>query len=449
MPCSGTVTAALSLVACGTQAGATEYFKRVEVPLLEAAAWALTTQGPSACAEKPDFDSCRDPWPAAEAWQYAAANVLAATAWGAAVSIRATAVSVARTLGRFFAEPTSDTFASAAKEARLFRQELLQLGGTGSFATFPRQLLTVATDGGLGVPFPISSVQLPQTQATATLQLKSGLPMPLIALAVSAGIRPSIAEITNALRQGVRHLEVHPSAAGAVGAAIAASGIARKELFLSMPWELPLTSDDRFDDRLSELGTSNLDLLQLPRGPDAEAMWRRLERLRRAGRVRVLGVKDFSPPEIDSLPGAGALVEYAQCSFSPYRQGPTRDTWRALGQRSVALATSSLLSDWPHALRPVDDPHVRAVASRLGRSAVQVLIRWVLQLGLAVVLRENAPGLLPESLGAFSFELDDADMQLLSSLATLAEPGHPPGDGFAHVYEPQPLRPARGFAAEL
>ncbi|CAJ1327213.1 unnamed protein product, partial [Effrenium voratum] len=121
--------------------------------------------------------------------------------------------------------------------------------------------------------------------------------------------------------------------------------------------------------------------------------------------------------------------------FTPYRPGPSRDTWKRFGQRQIALAAAGLLSDWPRPLRPPDDPHVRIIAERLGKSGAQVLLRWALQLGLAVVFRAS-PGHVRENL-ALDFELSPRDAQLISGLATLAEP-LPPGDGFVHPYEPLP-----------
>lgn len=111
---------------------------------------------------------------------------------------------------------------------------------------------------------------------------------------------------------------------------------------------------------------------------------------------------------------------------------------RDFGQRSVALAATGLLSDWPRPLRPTDDPHVLAIAQRTGRSSAQVLIRWALQLGLAVVFHADRVQHVRENLGALGFELPRREMQLISGLVTLADPV-PPGDGFGHPYAPRPV----------
>lgn len=265
--------------------------------------------------------------------------------------------------------------------------------------------------------------------------------MPLLALAVPRGRRPSITLISESLRMGVRHLQVSPASAHAVREAITASHVPRKELFLSSPWELPVNTEEKLTLMLDSLGTRYLDLVLLPRGPDARATWKLLLRIQKSGRIKALGLHGYPAEELDDLPQSGEAVEVAQCTFSPYRPGPTRATWRLLGQRSIALMSSGLFSDWPHALQPVRDPHVLAVAGRNRRSAAQVLLRWALQLGVAVTFHASSGEHVADNLSALGFELSEADMQLLSSLATLAEPHIAPGDGFAHVFDPRPQRP--------
>lgn len=194
-----------------------------------------------------------------------------------------------------------------------------------------------------------------------------------------------------------------------------------------------MDSEERFETMLTELGTPRVDLAQLPRGPDVMSIWRTLKRLKKKGLVRTLGVRDLSPDELKTY-GIINEVEYAQCKFSPYKPGPTRHTWQEFGKHSIALTASALISDWPRALSPTEDPHLLAVASRVKRSVPQILIRWALQLGLAVVFQSEKSEHISENLLALGFVLPESEMRLISGLATLAQPYLPPGDGYAHIY---------------
>mmetsp|Transcript_150845 Transcript_150845/g.482887 ORF Transcript_150845/g.482887 Transcript_150845/m.482887 type:complete len:122 (-) Transcript_150845:61-426(-) len=71
-------------------------------------------------------------------------------------------------------------------------------------------------------------------------------------------------------------------------------------------------------------------------------------------------------------------------------------------------------------LEPLQDPHVSEIAGRIGRSPSQVLHRWALQLGLAVIPRSSRREGIAENARLFDFLLEEADMRLLNGLASLS-----------------------------
>ena len=78
-------------------------------------------------------------------------------------------------------------------------------------------------------------------------------------------------------------------------------------------------------------------------------------------------------------------------------------------------------------LRPLEDPHVLAIARRVQRTPAQVLHRWLLQLGAAVIPRSSKPERIVENGAVFDFSLEDADVRVLNGLASLVKsvPGAP------------------------
>merc|ERR1712113_1234536 len=70
-------------------------------------------------------------------------------------------------------------------------------------------------------------------------------------------------------------------------------------------------------------------------------------------------------------------------------------------------------------LSPLDGPHVNAIARRHGRSASQVLHRWLLQLGAAVIPRSTKYERIRENGDLFTFALQETDMRLLNGIASL------------------------------
>jgi hypothetical protein len=56
----------------------------------------------------------------------------------------------------------------------------------------------------------------------------------------------------------------------------------------------------------------------------------------------------------------------------------------------VAVVGYSTLRGWPLSLAAIEDPHVEAIAERIGRSPSQVLLRWCLQSGVTVIPRSKS-----------------------------------------------------------
>eukprot|EP00913_Durusdinium_trenchii_P016268 g15288.t1 len=105
----------------------------------------------------------------------------------------------------FFAVPDGSNFAQVSKAAGELRRSV-ELGEDGPSRArhlgrdMPVSELDFHEVSGLGVPFPVAPVLI---QKPATLQLKSGLSMPLLVFAVSGKRRPSVTDLAELLRMGV------------------------------------------------------------------------------------------------------------------------------------------------------------------------------------------------------------------------------------------------------
>lgn len=159
--------------------------------------------------------------------------------------------------------------------------------------------------------------------------------------------------------------------------------------------------------------------------------WKALETLYREGRVRLIGVSNFNAVHLQQLIDDGVEImpmlnqveahplfvpeeTVTFCSahgiviqaYSPLGGGPHSNAARAEGE--AANGTLLLLQ---HAV-------VREVSEETGRTPAQVLLRWGLQRGFAVVPRSRNPVRIVENLDVFGFSLDQKHMALLNSLQT-------------------------------
>ena len=228
--------------------------------------------------------------------------------------------------------------------------------------------------------------------------------------------------VTAALETGYRGIDTasaYGNEAG-VGAAIAKSGIPREEMFVTTK----LGNDDQgydatlraFDASMSRLGLEQLDLYLIhwprPKRDRYVDTWRAFEKLLADGRVRAIGVSNFQPAHLRRvIDETGTVPAVNQVELHPYL---TQEELRAF-DASQGIATEA----WSPLAKGGDllnEAIVTSLASKYGRTAAQVVLRWHLQLGNVVIPKSVTPSRIKENFDVFDFELADDDMATLSSL---------------------------------
>jgi len=118
---------------------------------------------------------------------------------------------------------------------------------------------------------------------------------------------------------------------------------------------------------------------------------------------------------------------YVQNIFKVYKPGEQLLTGQSVRdwvqERGMVMVGYSAATSWPHLLPPLQDPHVTAIAQRLGKTPSQVLHRWSLQHGVGVIPKSVTPSRIEENFALFDFSLGPVDVALLDGLATLSETG--------------------------
>jgi diketogulonate reductase-like aldo/keto reductase len=201
-----------------------------------------------------------------------------------------------------------------------------------------------------------------------------------------------------------------------VGAAVERCGVPRTDLFLVTKVDPANVSADRFlssvDRSLERLSTDRVDLLLLHWPPSAEpleAVLDRLEEARDSGRARAVGVSNFTPAQMRLA--AGRLhIAMNQVEFHPFLdQSALLREARRLGVRLAAycpLARGAVIGH----------PVVADVARRHGRTDAQIVLRWIVQQGVAAVAMSTKPANAASNLDIFGFDLSDRDMERIGAL---------------------------------
>lgn len=181
-----------------------------------------------------------------------------------------------------------------------------------------------------------------------------------------------------------------------------------------------------FDASEAALGTS-IDVYMIhwprPKRNQYVDVWRTLVELRDQGRVRTIGVSNFAQPHLERLiDETGVVPSVNQVESHPWL--PQHDL------RAFHDANDIITQAWSPLGRGrlLADPTIGQIADRLGVSPAQVIIRWHLQLGGALIPKSTNPERLRENLDVYGFDLTDADMAAIAGLETDERTGTHPDD---------------------
>jgi 2,5-diketo-D-gluconate reductase B len=229
------------------------------------------------------------------------------------------------------------------------------------------------------------------------------------------------AAVESALSLGYRHIDTAEMYGNeeAIGAAIAASGVARGDLHVTTKvWHENLASDAirrALDTSLNKLRLDHVDLYLVhwpSRKMDLPAIFETLMAVKAQGRARAIGVANFTTyllkivVEEIKAPIACNQVEYhAMLDQTPLRS--------YLAAKSIPLVAYCPLAQG----RVASDEILAAIGRKHDASAAQVALKWLLdQEGVAAIPKASRAESQKANLGALNVRLDDEDRSLIAGL---------------------------------
>lgn len=255
-----------------------------------------------------------------------------------------------------------------------------------------------------------------------TLTLHDGVEIPQLGFGVFQ-IPPEETQeaVEEALSVGYRHIDTaaaYRNEAG-VGAAIAATGVAREDVFVTTKlWNGQQGYDETlaaFEKSLGRLGTGHVDLylIHWPR-PERDLFldtWRAFERIQEEGGARSIGVSNFRIEDLERLEAeAERRPTVNQIELHPRFQQAELRAWDA--EHDVATEAWSPLAQGDL----LEDGTIETVAAHHDRTTAQTILRWHLQIGNVVIPKSATPERIRENFEIFDFELSEDDMAALARL---------------------------------
>lgn len=276
---------------------------------------------------------------------------------------------------------------------------------------------------------------------TRTATLNNGQTIPLLGMGcwmsqpVEAENQETYDLVAEALRAGYRHIDTAALYGNeqAVGKAIRDSNVARSEIFLTtkLPNKAHGTVLETFETSLISLGADYVDLYLMhwpqakdendewvPKGQDPTFVqtWKDMEKLLEGGKVRSIGVSNFSTKNLDILLKEASVVPAVnQVEANTYHPQTSLSAYCA--EKNIHLtAYCPLGQPLPGVGSPVlNDPLLIKLGDKYGKTPAAILLSWHLQRGnWSAVPKSANPKRMRDN--ADVVDLDQADFDALSNL---------------------------------
>lgn len=250
------------------------------------------------------------------------------------------------------------------------------------------------------------------------VKLNNGIEMPMLGLGTFLSNNPTVCEqsVVDAISLGYRLIDTAQGYGNEeyIGRAIACCDVSREELFITTKVWFKNYGDTRasVEESMRKLQTSYLDLVLLhwPFG-DTYAAWRELEELYAEGKIRAIGVSNYTADRLVDLVNYNKVIPAVnQIETNLVSQQTLVRTWmNKLGVQHMGYA--------PFGQGKIneiyDNEALQYIANRYHKTVHQVVLRFQIQSGVVVIPKTTHTERMKENFEVFDFELLDNELEIL------------------------------------
>ena len=205
-----------------------------------------------------------------------------------------------------------------------------------------------------------------------------------------------------------------------VGNAIKVSGINRKDLFITTKLWLNRASYEgakiQFEQSLNLLQLDYIDLylIHQPFG-DIHGAWHAMEELYEQGKIRAIGVSNFSPDRLADLMAFNKIKPAVnQIEVNPFNQQLQAAPW--MQSKTIQPEAWAPFAEGKNDI--FNHPILTAIGQKYNKSVGQIILRWLIQRQIVSLAKSVRKERMMENFNLFDFQLSDKDMIDITAIDT-------------------------------
>jgi len=257
--------------------------------------------------------------------------------------------------------------------------------------------------------------------AVPNLKLNTGAEIPQIGFGLwrNDNKQECVDSVKFALATGYRHFDDAQAYSNEeyLGEALKGSDFKREDIFITTKiWNANQAADKlkpSFEQSLAKLQMDYVDLLLLhfPVTETRRAAWLLMEQIYESGAAKAIGVSNYMINHLEELL-ADCKVRPAvnQVELSVVLQQPELVNY--CKQQGIIVEAYTPLAEGHF----FDDPTLKQIAKKHGKSVPQVMLRWCIDYGVVALTKSTHEDRIKTNIDIFDFALDAQDMRKLKTL---------------------------------
>lgn len=204
----------------------------------------------------------------------------------------------------------------------------------------------------------------------------------------------------------------------AVGEAIAKSPVSREDLFITTKVWISNAGYEKakksIEESLKKMKLDYLDLVLIHQPvSDYYGTYRAMIDLNKEGKIKAIGVSNFYPDRLVDLALFNEVTPAVnQIEINPFHQQLIAQEFN--NKYGVQLQAWAPFAEGKNGM--FDNPTLKSIGDKYGKSVAQVILRWLLQRGIVPLAKTVNKERMKQNIDIFNFELSEDDMNKISAL---------------------------------